>query len=81
MVLKLYGWLVSPCTQTVVMTLKELGVPFELIPIVLSNREQKKEQFLTTKQPFGQIPVLACLFLRIETERTTDTFHINVHLG
>ena len=63
------------------MTLKELGFPFELVPIVLSNGEQMKEQFLTTKQPFGQIPILACLFMHIITERTTDSFHMNIHLG
>ena len=58
MVLKIYGSIISTCTQIVVATLKELKIPFELVAVDFSNEEHKSEKYLTTKQPFGQIPVL-----------------------
>ncbi|KIJ25755.1 hypothetical protein M422DRAFT_273275 [Sphaerobolus stellatus SS14] len=40
------------------MVLKEKKVPYELIPVDLSKGEQKKPEYLETKQPFGLVPVL-----------------------
>lgn len=62
MVLKIYGSIISTCTQTVAATLKELKIPFEIVSVDFSTNEQKSENYLTTKQPFGQIPVLVSVF-------------------
>ncbi|KAI5121724.1 hypothetical protein M0805_009017 [Coniferiporia weirii] len=58
MVLKLYGQPFSPCTQSVIVTLKELNVPYELVPVNVLIGEHKSADYLASKQPFGQIPVL-----------------------
>ncbi|KAI5121725.1 hypothetical protein M0805_009018 [Coniferiporia weirii] len=58
MVLKLYGTPFSTTTQNVIVTLKELNVPYELVPVSMQTGEHKSADYLETKQPFGQIPVL-----------------------
>lgn len=58
MVLKVYGSMLSTCTQVVVTTLKELKVPYEVVTINFATGEHKSENYTTTKQPFGQVPVL-----------------------
>ncbi len=55
MVLKLYGSAMS--TSRVLVTLIELNLPYELIPIDISKGEQKADSFLKL-QPFGKVPVL-----------------------
>ncbi|EJD00514.1 glutathione S-transferase [Fomitiporia mediterranea MF3/22] len=57
MVVKLVGLYSSTCTRMVTVALREIGVPYELIPVDFFN-DLKKEEFLATKQPFGQIPIL-----------------------
>ncbi|KAI5121728.1 hypothetical protein M0805_009021 [Coniferiporia weirii] len=58
MVLKLYGKPFSPATQNVMVTLKELNVPYELMLVNMLAGEHKSADYLATKQPFGQVPVL-----------------------
>ncbi|KAI5121726.1 hypothetical protein M0805_009019 [Coniferiporia weirii] len=58
MVLKLYGQPFSAATQNVIVTLKELNVPYELVPVSIITGEHKGTDYLETKQPFGQVPVL-----------------------
>ncbi|THH04271.1 hypothetical protein EW145_g5644 [Phellinidium pouzarii] len=58
MVLKIHGFVFSTCTQAVITTLKELGVAYELVPINLGKGAHKNPDYIATKQPFGQIPVL-----------------------
>ncbi|KAJ2915393.1 hypothetical protein MD484_g5048, partial [Candolleomyces efflorescens] len=57
MVLKLYGWPKSTCTQRVAMVLHEKKVPFEFIMVDLFKGESKTPQYLTN-QPFGQVPYI-----------------------
>ncbi|KAI5117693.1 hypothetical protein M0805_007762 [Coniferiporia weirii] len=58
MVLKLYGTRFSTYTQNVIVTLKELNVPYELVPVNMLAGEHRSEDYLATTQPFGQFPVL-----------------------
>ncbi|KAF8595200.1 glutathione S-transferase [Ceratobasidium sp. AG-I] len=55
---KLYGATYSTCTRRVLTTANEIGVKVEVIPVDLSKGEHKTEEYLSTKQPFGVIPVL-----------------------
>ncbi|KAF6765859.1 glutathione S-transferase [Ephemerocybe angulata] len=57
MVLKLYGWPKSTCTQRVGMALIEKGVPFEFVMVDLFKGESKTPEYLQ-KQPFGQVPYI-----------------------
>ncbi|KAG2018450.1 glutathione S-transferase [Coprinopsis cinerea AmutBmut pab1-1] len=57
MVLKLYGWSKSTCTQRVATTLHEKKVPFEFVMVDLFKGESKTPEYLM-KQPFGQVPYL-----------------------
>ncbi|KAH8113059.1 glutathione S-transferase [Phellopilus nigrolimitatus] len=58
MVLKIHGYILSTCTQAVVTTFKELGLPYEIVPVNISAGEHKNPEYIANKQPFGQIPVL-----------------------
>ena len=57
MVVKVYGVIISPYVQIVILTLKEIGIPFEVVPIDPTSGQNKAPEYLA-KQPFGQIPVL-----------------------
>ncbi|KAJ2924530.1 hypothetical protein H1R20_g12560, partial [Candolleomyces eurysporus] len=57
MVLKLYGYPRSTCTQRVATTLREKGVPFTFVLVDLVKGEQKATEFLD-KMPFGQVPYI-----------------------
>ncbi|TEB33526.1 glutathione S-transferase [Coprinellus micaceus] len=57
MVLKLYGWPKSTCTQRVGLALIEKKVPFEFIMVDLFKGESKTPEYLA-KQPFGQVPYI-----------------------
>ena len=59
MVFKLYGIYRSPWVRLVAAVLNEKQVPFELIPVDLSNGEHKTPEYLE-KHPFGQIPYIVC---------------------
>ena len=59
MVLKLYGSPSSGAVRLVAFILREKEVPFELIPIDFSKKEQKSPEYLE-KQPFGQVPCIVC---------------------
>nr|WAA68374.1 phi class glutathione S-transferases [Pinus densata]WAA68417.1 phi class glutathione S-transferases [Pinus yunnanensis] len=54
---KLYGPLASTATSRALACLLEKQVEYQLIPVDLKKREQKKPGFLAM-QPFGQVPVL-----------------------
>jgi glutathione S-transferase len=57
MVLKLYGSPVSGAVRLVAFVLREKHVPFELVPIDFSKKEQKSPEYVE-KQPFGQVPCI-----------------------
>ncbi|KAJ2911755.1 hypothetical protein MD484_g8657, partial [Candolleomyces efflorescens] len=57
MVLTLYGYTRSTCTQRVAMTLLEKGVPFKFVLVDLLKGEQKAPAYME-KQPFGQVPYI-----------------------
>ena len=57
MVLKIYGTIPSPPAQIVYLTLKEIGIPYELIIVNTAEKEQKTPAYIA-KQPFGQVPLL-----------------------
>jgi glutathione S-transferase len=54
--MKLY-YFPSPNPQKVYFALKELGLEFEIVPVDLLKREQRKPEFLALN-PFGRVPVL-----------------------
>lgn len=54
--MKLY-YFPSPNPQKVYFALKELGLEFEIVPVDLTKREQRKPEFLALN-PFGRVPVL-----------------------
>ncbi|CAE6452834.1 unnamed protein product [Rhizoctonia solani] len=53
---KIYGMLLSPYAQTVMVTCNELGINYELIVVDLIEDEQKLPEFIE-KQPFAAVPV------------------------
>jgi glutathione S-transferase len=55
MTIKIYGHAGAICTKRVIITLNELGLSYELVPVNLLAGEHKQEGFLA-KQPFGKIP-------------------------
>ncbi len=57
MVLKIYGATFSTCTRRVAVVLKELDIPYELLPVNFAVREHKSEAY-RQHQPFGQIPYI-----------------------
>ncbi|KAG7091771.1 hypothetical protein E1B28_008174 [Marasmius oreades] len=57
MTIKLYGLIVSTRTTRVMITLHELGVPYEFIKVDLFKGEHKDPEYLK-KHPFGQLPTL-----------------------
>jgi glutathione S-transferase len=57
MVLTLYGFPFSTCTQRVLAVLLEKDLPYELVEVNLFKGDQKSEAHLA-RQPFGKIPVL-----------------------
>jgi len=60
MVLKLYSFPASTCSQRIGMVLNEKGVPFELHIIDMAKKEHKSAEFLKI-QPFGQVPYIVRL--------------------
>ncbi|XP_068663917.1 glutathione S-transferase F13-like [Aristolochia californica] len=56
--LKLHGIPLSTCTSRVLACAYEKGVDVEVVPVDLRSREHKTPEFLATKNPFGEIPVL-----------------------
>ena len=57
MVLTLYGFSLSTCTQRVATILHEKEVAFKFVEVDLRKGEHKTPEYLA-KQPFGQVPVL-----------------------
>ncbi len=55
--LKLHGNPNTICSQRVTTILLEKGIPFEVIPVDFSKKEQKSPEYLAL-QPFGKVPVL-----------------------
>jgi glutathione S-transferase len=58
MVLKLYGFSLSTCTNRVRLALEEKGVQVEFIPVDLAKGEQRTESYISNLHPFGKVPVL-----------------------
>lgn len=58
MVVKLHGVSQSTCVRRVAVVLKELNVPYEIVPVAVQSGEHKSEKYLSEMQPFGVIPVL-----------------------
>ncbi|CAG8798611.1 16870_t:CDS:2 [Dentiscutata erythropus] len=57
MAIKLIGFAQSPTTARVVLTLNELGLPYELEGVT-DIQTIKTEDFIANKHPFGKVPVL-----------------------
>ena len=57
MVLTLYGFPISGCTQRVATILLEKKVAFKFVEVNLQKGEHKSAEHLK-RQPFGQVPVL-----------------------
>ncbi|CAE6533650.1 unnamed protein product [Rhizoctonia solani] len=54
----IHGHAFSTCTKRVMATCNEIGLKYKIITVDVLNKEQKTEEYLSTKQPFGAIPVL-----------------------
>jgi len=59
MVLKVHGVLMSTCTRTVLVALKEKNVPYEFVAVDFYSGEHKKPEHLKY-QPFGVVPYIVC---------------------
>ena len=57
MVLKLHGAIYTIATQRVVLVLKALDVPFELVLVDMTKGEHKTAEYMA-KQPFGLVPFM-----------------------
>ena len=57
MVLTLYGYPKSSCTQRAAVILREKSVPYKFVAIDMPNDEHKTPEYLA-HQPFGQVPYL-----------------------
>ncbi|KAF8711471.1 hypothetical protein AX14_013276 [Amanita brunnescens Koide BX004] len=57
MVLTLYGWSISACTQGVASVLLEKKVSFKYVEIDTRKGEHRSAEYMK-KQPFGRVPVL-----------------------
>ena len=55
--IKLYDFPSSPNCQRVKVVLEEKKIPYEIIPVNLRNKEQKKPEFLKLN-PNGKVPVI-----------------------
>ena len=63
MVVKIHGFNVH-----VSITCKELGIPYETVPVNLKEGEHKSEHWISNMHPFGQVPVMiVCLALTYST--------------
>jgi len=58
MSIKLYNYTTSPNCQRVRVVLEEKNLPYEIVPINLPKREQKRPDFLKLN-PYGKVPVIA----------------------
>jgi len=58
MVLKIHGLSSSTCTRRVAVVAKELGVPYELVPVNFQAGEHKSDEYIKQKHPFGRVPVV-----------------------
>ncbi|CAE6477777.1 unnamed protein product [Rhizoctonia solani] len=54
----IYGHAFATCTKRVMATCNEIGLKYKIVTVDILNKEQKTEEYLSTKQPFGVIPVL-----------------------
>lgn len=55
--IKLYDFVTSPNCQRVKVVLEEKKLPYELVPVDLRKREQKKPEYLAMN-PYGKVPVI-----------------------
>ncbi len=58
MSIKLYDYTTSPNCQRVKVVLEEKKLPYEIVPIDLQKKEQKRPEFLKLN-PYGKVPVIA----------------------
>ena len=57
MTIKLYDFVTSPNCQRVKVVLEEKKLPYQLVPVDLRKREQKKPEYLAMN-PYGKVPVI-----------------------
>ena len=53
--MKLLGFAMSPNVRRAQLTLEELGLPYELVPVDLMSGEHKKPEYLALN-PNGRVP-------------------------
>ncbi|KDQ08437.1 hypothetical protein BOTBODRAFT_37879 [Botryobasidium botryosum FD-172 SS1] len=58
MILQIHGVPTSTATRRVAVVAKELGLPYEVVPVDMMAGEHKSEKYLKEKHPFGRIPIL-----------------------
>ncbi|KAF8896017.1 glutathione S-transferase [Infundibulicybe gibba] len=57
MILKLHGFPISNCTRRVAIVLHEKRVPFVLVPVDLTTKQQKTPEYMKF-HPFGLVPYI-----------------------
>ncbi|CAE6442946.1 hypothetical protein ACGC1H_007602 [Rhizoctonia solani] len=54
----IHGHAFATCTKRIMATCNEIGLKYKIVMVDIFNKEHKTEEYLSTKQPFGVIPVL-----------------------
>ncbi|RIB13992.1 thioredoxin-like protein [Gigaspora rosea] len=80
MTIKLIGYLYSGPTMRIIITLRELGLPYEF-ETPANFEVLKSEDFLTNKNPFGKIPVLFDGEFRIVESRSICRYLASKYQG
>ncbi|KDN49179.1 hypothetical protein RSAG8_02532, partial [Rhizoctonia solani AG-8 WAC10335] len=54
----IHGHAFATCTKRVMAACNEIGLKYKIATVDILNKENKTEEYIATKQPFGVIPVL-----------------------
>jgi glutathione S-transferase len=57
-VIKVFGHPISACTRKVLVTLREIGVPFEMQIVDFIGKREHKQPAHLARQPFGKVPAI-----------------------
>ncbi|CAH1764022.1 13300_t:CDS:2 [Entrophospora sp. SA101] len=78
--IKVIGFAISTATLRVTLTLEELGLEYEFEPVT-SITEIKTPEYLTTKNPFGKVPVMIDDGFTLYESRAICRYLVNKYQG